>query len=68
MCIGHASYLIMVQLHTLSPQPCTANCAKAKTTRQELQPNRGEQRGGLEGTAGAVYIPWLAAFLLHTRD
>lgn len=61
-------YLVVMQLHALSLQPASAHCAKAKATSQELQPDRGEQGGGLEGTAGSICIPRLAALLLHTRD
>lgn len=63
-----ASYLIMMQLHTLPLQPSGAHSAEAKTTSQELQPDGGEQGGGLEGTAGPICIPRLAALLLHARD
>lgn len=64
-------HLVVMQLHALSFQPPSAHCAhcaKAKTTSQKLQPDRGEQGGGLEGTAGSICIPGLAALLLHTRD
>lgn len=61
-------HLVVMQLHTLSLQPPSAHCPEAKTTSQELQPDRGEQGGGLEGTAGSICIPRLAALLLHTRD
>ena len=58
-------YLIVMQLHALSLQPSSAHGAEPKTTCQELQPDGGEQGGGLEGTAGSICAPGLAALLLH---
>lgn len=57
-----------MELHTLSLQAASAHGAQTKATSQELQPDRGEQGGGLEGAAGAICIPRLAALLFHTRD
>lgn len=57
-----------MQLDALSPQPTGAHGSKAETTSQELQPDRGEQGGGLEGAAGAIRAARLAALLLHARD
>lgn len=62
------SYLIVMELHALSLQPAGAHRSKAETTGQELQPDGGEQGGGLEGRAGPVRTPGLAALLLHARD
>lgn len=62
------SYLIVMKLHALSLQPAGAHRAEAETTGQELQPDGGEQGGGLEGSAGPVCPPGLAALLLHPRD
>lgn len=63
-----ASYLVVMKLHALSLQPPGAHRAEAEATGQELQPDGGEQGGGLEGTAGSVRAPGLAAFFLHARD
>lgn len=57
-----------MKLHTLSLQPSGAHRAEAEATSQELQPDGCEQGGGLEGTAGSVRAPGLAAFFLHARD
>ena len=61
-------HLVVMQLHTLSLQPSGAHGAEAKATGQELQPDRGEQRGRLEGPAGPVCAAGLAALLLHAGD
>lgn len=57
-----------MELHALPFQPSGADGTEAKTTSQELQPDGGEQRGGLEGGAGSICVPGLAALLLHARD
>lgn len=57
-----------MKLHALPLQPSSAHCAEAKAAGQELQPDGGEQGGGLEGGGGAIGAPGLAAFLLHARD
>lgn len=57
-----------MELHALPFQPSGADGTEAKTTGQELQPDGGEQRGGLEGGAGSICVPGLAALLLHARD
>lgn len=57
-----------MQLHALPLQPPGADRAEAETPGQELQPDGGEQGRGLEGAAGSVRHPGLAAFLLHARD
>lgn len=62
------SYLIVMKLHALSLQPAGAHRAEAETTGQELQPDGGEQGGGLEGGAGPVCTAGLAALLLHAGD
>lgn len=62
------SNLIVVKLHALSLQPAGADRAEAETTGQELQPDGGEQGGGLKGGAGPVCTPGLAALLLHAGD
>lgn len=59
----------MVELNVLSLEPSGAHRAEAEAAGQELQPHRGEQRGGLEGGAGAARRrALLAALLLHARD
>lgn len=58
-------HLVVMQLNALSPQPASAHGPKAETTSQELQPDGGEQGGGLEGATGTVCAPQLAALLLH---
>jgi len=56
-----------MQLHALPLQPSGADGAEAETACQELQPDGGEQGRGLEGAAGSIGVPRLAAFLLHAR-
>lgn len=57
-----------MQLHALSLQPSGAHGAEAEATRQELQPDGGEQGGGLEGPPWPLHAPQLAALLLHAGD
>lgn len=61
-------YLVVVKLHALPLQPAGAHRAEAKAAGQELQPDRGEQRRGVEGAAGPLGAARLAALLLHPRD
>lgn len=64
-----ASHLVVVELHALSLQPSGAHGAQAEAAGQELQPDRGEQGGGLEGTAaGSLCTARLASLLFHARD
>ena len=57
-----------MKLHTLFLQSSWADGAEAEAAGQELQPDGGEQGGGLKRTAGSISAAGLAALLLHARD
>lgn len=60
--------MIVMQLHALALQASGTNGAKTKTASQELQPDRGKQRRGLESAAPSISTFRLAALLFHAGD